>query len=166
MKCVNCGGRLALTKERHYKYVESGLPHVTLGNINVYKCEQCAQVEAEIPNIEALHTQMAEDIAHRERRLCHHEIRFLRKHIGLTGAQFAQFAGVTPETVSRWENGRIRMGDAAERLLRLMALCLPKDQGSYSFLRRITDEALEEHCEPEATVSYNLGAHDWQTATA
>jgi transcriptional regulator with XRE-family HTH domain len=50
------------------------------------------------------------------------EIRFLRKHIGLSGEDFAQRMGVTRETVSRWETGANQMGAVADRLLRLLVI--------------------------------------------
>ncbi len=39
-----------------------------------------------------------------------------------TGVQMARAVGVTPETVSRWENNQQPVGPVAERLMRMMAL--------------------------------------------
>ena len=47
---------------------------------------------------------------------------FLRKHIGLSGTDFAQRMGVARETVSRWETGATPMGAVADRLLRLLVV--------------------------------------------
>ena len=47
-------------------------------------------------------------------------MRFLRKYLGFSGVDFAGLLDVTPETVSRWENGKKQMSPVAERALRLM----------------------------------------------
>jgi transcriptional regulator with XRE-family HTH domain len=47
-------------------------------------------------------------------------VRYLRKYLGWSGADFAKRMGVTPESVSRWENDREQMSAVADRLLRLM----------------------------------------------
>src|SRR6185503_17125518 len=54
------------------------------------------------------------------RALASAEIRFLRKHIGLSTDDFAQCMGVQRETVSRWETGSRPMGPQADRLLRVL----------------------------------------------
>lgn len=56
----------------------------------------------------------------KRQRLLSSEIRFLRKQLGLSGIGLAMHLGTTPESVSRWEHGRTRMGTTADRLLRLM----------------------------------------------
>ena len=48
------------------------------------------------------------------------EVRFLRKSLGWSGADFARHMGVAEETVSRWENDATPIGPQADRLLRLM----------------------------------------------
>jgi DNA-binding transcriptional regulator YiaG len=65
-----------------------------------------------------LNEVLAKAIAKKPHRLTPGEIRFLRKYLGWSGKDFAQFMGVTPETVSRWENGAGRIGETAERFLR------------------------------------------------
>jgi transcriptional regulator with XRE-family HTH domain len=70
------------------------------------------------------------------------EIRFLRKHIGLSAADFAQRMGVARETVSRWETGANPMGAVADRLLRLLVVTHESTE-SYAvddFLRELDDE--------------------------
>jgi DNA-binding transcriptional regulator YiaG len=48
------------------------------------------------------------------------EVRFLRKHLGWSGADFAAHMGVDPTTVSAWENERKPFGTSSDRLLRLI----------------------------------------------
>jgi transcriptional regulator with XRE-family HTH domain len=53
-------------------------------------------------------------------RLSATEIRFLRKSLGWSGADFARHIGVDPATVSRWETGAQDIGQVADRFLRLL----------------------------------------------
>ena len=74
--------------------------------------------------------------------LAHPEIRFLRKHIGLSGAEFAQRMGGARETVSRWETGANPMGATADRLLRFLVYTHEPTE-SYAvedFLSELDDE--------------------------
>jgi len=123
MKCPQCGHTMKTARE-NYLYRESGLPNVTLVGIEVSRCPECGESEAVIPKIEQLHRALAMITAQKVPRLTPEEIRFLRKYLGWSGADFAMHIGVAAETVSRWENGSTRMSAAAERLLRLAALRL------------------------------------------
>jgi putative transcriptional regulator len=121
MKCPQCGHRMKTGRE-NYLYKESGLPNVTLVGIEVSRCPSCGEHEAVIPRIEQLHRVIGTAIARKRPGLTPPEIRFLRKCLRWSGAEFAAHMGVSAETVSRWENGSATMGSAAERLLRLATL--------------------------------------------
>lgn len=95
---------------------------------------QCGEEEVVIPNIEELHNVLAEIIALQENKLVPEEIRFLRTHLGYSGADFARKLGVDASTVSRWENGKMPMGDIAERLLRLMILAKQAPISDYQLM--------------------------------
>lgn len=121
MKCPQCGHQMKTARE-NYLYKECGLPNVTLVGIEVGRCSFCGEHEAIIPKIEQLHRVVVTTIARKTPGLTPAEIRFLRKWLGWSGADFAAHMGISAETVSRWENGSATMGSAAERLLRLAAL--------------------------------------------
>jgi putative zinc finger/helix-turn-helix YgiT family protein len=105
-----------------HRYDACGLPGVTLVGVAVSRCPQCDEVEVSIPNIEGLHKVIARALARKLARLTPAEIRFLRKYLGFSSADFAQLMGVRSESVSRWEHGRAAMGISAERLLRMLAV--------------------------------------------
>lgn len=121
VKCPQCDHPMKTARE-NYLYKESGLPNVTLVGIEVSRCPSCGEHEAVIPRIEQLHRAIAAAIVRKAPGLTPAEIRFLRKNLGWSGADFAAHMGVSAETVSRWENGAASMGSAAERLLRLATL--------------------------------------------
>jgi putative transcriptional regulator len=120
MKCMNCGAEMTSALE-NYSYKASGLP-VTLHNVEVRRCKQCGEHEVVIPRIDELHKTIAHALVAKRARLAGPEIRFLRTHLGWSGADFAKHMGVKAETVSRWENDRDVMSPLADRLLRLMVL--------------------------------------------
>lgn len=101
------------------RYDMGGLHHVVLHGVTVARCKSCAEEEITIPRIGQLHRALANFLVHQPRLFSSEEIRFLRKHIGLSATDFAQRMGVTRETVSRWENGT-QMGASADRLLRVL----------------------------------------------
>lgn len=119
MTCVDCGGKMTSTRET-VKYDASGLSGVTLRNVEVRRCEGCGGYELVIPKIEQLHQLMAHTVIRKPAALVGEEIRFLRKYLGWSGADFAAHVGAAPETVSRWENGKLTMSPQADRLLRTM----------------------------------------------
>ncbi len=119
MKCLNCGSMLKTTRENH-NYKESGLGSVTLVGVEVSACAGCGDREVAIPAIEELHQLIAGAIVLKAARLVPEEIRFLRKHLGLSQPDLASLLGVTVESVNRWENAKVQMSVSAERLLRFL----------------------------------------------
>ena len=121
MKCLVCGATMKTTRE-NVRYAACGLPHVTLRNMEVSRCPQCGEEEIAIPRIEALHKAIAQALITKPFRLDAAEIRYLRKYLGWSGADFAEHMGTSRETISRWENGTVPIGPQADRLLRLMVV--------------------------------------------
>jgi putative zinc finger/helix-turn-helix YgiT family protein len=119
MKCDICGAQMKSGRE-NYRYTACGLDSVTLMNVEVRRCPECGEYEVEIPRFDELHRLIAQTVASKKERLTPQEIRFLRKYLGFSGVDFAATLDVTPETVSRWENGKKQMSPVAERALRLM----------------------------------------------
>jgi putative zinc finger/helix-turn-helix YgiT family protein len=117
--CSQCGKPMKVGRE-NVKYDASGLPGITLENIEVRRCPGCGEYEVVIPRLEELHALIATAILQKSARLTGDEIRYLRKFLGWSGADFARMIGAKPETVSRWETGNAAMGVQADRLLRLM----------------------------------------------
>jgi putative zinc finger/helix-turn-helix YgiT family protein len=121
MRCPTCDGELTITHGRHH-YTASGLPNVYLHGVETRSCAACGTCDVAIPGLLRLHRALALSFAKKRARLTGAEIRFLRKHLGWSGVDFARSFGVTAETVSRWENEKEQMGAAAERLLRVLSV--------------------------------------------
>ena len=121
LKCFGCGHGMTTGRE-NVKYDASGLPGVTLVDVEVSRCGHCGQYEVAIPRIEELHRVMAIALVRKSARLTPAEIRFLRTTLGWSSRELADHMGAAAETVSRWEHGKTPMGPQADRLLRLMVL--------------------------------------------
>ncbi len=119
MKCDDCGKLMKSSRGNHH-FLECGLPNVFLVDVGMATCPSCGRKRITIPNLSGLHRAIAQVVSRKLARLNAKEIRFLRKHLGFSGADFARHMGVTASQVSRWENAREVMGSGAERLLRLL----------------------------------------------
>lgn len=98
-----------------------GLPGVRI-TTEVARCPKCGAYEVLVPNTDGLHRAIARRLIQKPERLAGVEVRFLRKVLGWSGADFAQHMGTSAETVSRWENSSAAIGPQADRLLRLMVM--------------------------------------------
>jgi len=149
------------TRRENYHYTASGLPHVTLQQVEVSRCPCCGETEVSIPRIEALHRAIAAALARKPARLAPEEIRYLRKYLGWSGVDFAARMGVTPATVSRWEHGTGPMGNTADRLLRLLVVHqAPVQDYSADLLAEIAEEP-ETHA---MRLGLDVDKDDWHAA--
>jgi len=106
MKCFECEtGKMSASKDA-YRYYECGLPNVILIGATVHRCKHCGAEYVSIPDMEGLHRVLAMAIVNRDGRLTSSEIRFLRKSLGWSGADFARKFHVSPSAVSRWESDK------------------------------------------------------------
>lgn len=104
-------------------YPESGLNNVQLMNVPVWVCEN-GHEEMDIPAVTVLHELIAHSIIRKPAPLDRHEIRFLRRRVDLTGREFAAHLGITPEHLSRVENGPRRPTKSLDLLIRLASASL------------------------------------------
>jgi DNA-binding XRE family transcriptional regulator len=142
MKCLECGGAMK-TRRESYRYDAVGLP-VTLIGVEVSRCPRCGTLVS------------------RRGRLTGAEVRFLRKHLGWTGAELARHLGVQPATVSRWENDAQPVGPVAERLLRLVvARHEPDSAFPLALLRDVADQDAR-----PVRLDFKVGRRGWEPRKA
>ena len=163
MKCT-CGSEMKIGKE-NYRYTESGLDNVTLLGVEVRRCPKCGEWEVVVPRLAELHRLLARAVATKRSLLKPQEIRFLRKYLGYSSADFAHAIDVAPETLSRWENGRSEINRIADLLLRFMAL--NRDPlTEYPSVAPSAVEQLPKQIDPEASTPdlqvRETGNHHWQ----
>lgn len=137
--CTTCGTPMETGRDE-VEYDAAGLPGVILRGVEVSRCPGCGATDVAIPREPALHQALARVVVNKPGRLTGPEIRFLRKHLGLSGQDFADVMGSDPSTISRWENGKEAMNKHADRLLRVMVL-LGKRLQKYQLARVARDDA-------------------------
>jgi putative transcriptional regulator len=138
--CRTCHEEEMKTTTENHLYVESGLPNVVLLGVDVRRCPKCGAFEVLLPRVAELYRVIANAVIHKPARLSGAEVKFLRKHLGWSGADFAAHMGVDPTTVSAWENERKTFGTSSDRLLRLMvARQAPVENYSLDELTKIAD---------------------------
>jgi putative zinc finger/helix-turn-helix YgiT family protein len=121
--CSNCGAVVKFVSS-DYVFAESGLKNVVLAGIPVAACRICGNQDVEIEALEEVLRRIAMEVIAQPHRLSGHEIRFLRKHCGLTQASFAALLHAHVTTVSKWENGGDIPGEQSDRLIRTVALAM------------------------------------------
>jgi putative zinc finger/helix-turn-helix YgiT family protein len=132
-----------------------------LENVEVFVCADCSEEELAIPGINQLERLLVDEICRQQSRLAPTHIRFLRKHLGWSGVDFARHFGVSPETVSRWENGAQAMGTQADRLLRVCATRLNPIE-DYAALEELLDRVGGETI--EAALNVRRAGQHWERA--
>ena len=149
--------------EDPYRYSSSGVPGILLYGIPVHRCPRCGAETAVFPRIAQLHRVMARELAGKAGPLTGDEVRFLRKGAGLSASRFAALLGVTPEHLSRVENGHYAsLGPAADRLARAIALlALDREDAREILLRTAAERGTDTRGRPPA---FELGRGRWRTA--
>ena len=118
--CDSCGKPMRVITT-NYRFDEVGLP-VLLKNVEVAECKKCGTREPIIPNVDGLMQAIAFAVVTQPCKLTGSEVKFLRKYIGLSGAEFARLVHVEPETLSRWQNEKEEIGKNSDRLIRFIVV--------------------------------------------
>lgn len=125
-KCTDCGNKLSVAT-LPYRYLESGLSNVVLQNVDSADCPNCGASAVTIPQPAKVQRAIALALINSPARLTGQQFRFLRKHLGLSGAGLARYLHTDKTKISKWETGLDRIGPATDRLLRLLAAALHPD---------------------------------------
>jgi putative zinc finger/helix-turn-helix YgiT family protein len=163
-KCHQCGKADLVAGRGTVEYRQSGLPYpVLLASVPVRRCPACGEEAITVPDPEGLHRALALHVVRARRPLHPKEVRFLRKYLDWNAGRLSAVVGVDPKTVSRWENGRQKVGPVAERLLRLLVL-----QRLEADARAFTDEVLarlgQGTIEPGESVRLSSSRAGWREA--
>lgn len=121
--CPECGERGRRVRA-DYVWKDVDLP-VTLKNVEQIQCGKCDNnIDVVIPRLAELMRTLALAVIHKPYRLRGEEVRFLRKYLGLTGADFSALLKVDKTTLSKWENNDDPVGEQSDRLIRAIAMAL------------------------------------------
>jgi len=122
-ECSNCGAP-ARRVRGDYEWENLGLPNVVLRGIELVKCGKCGNVDPVFPRVAQIMRRIALTVVRKPYRLTGDEVRFLRKHLQMTGEEFGAVCQVDRTTVSKWENGETPVGPQSDALIRMVALAL------------------------------------------
>lgn len=125
-ECTNCGQHVT-PERRSYRYAESGVSNVILQGIEVADCQHCGNSDVIIPSVAKIHRAIAQALANSPARLTGEQLRFLRKHLDLSGDQLGRYLHTDRTKISKWERGEDRIGQATDRLMRLLVAALDSD---------------------------------------
>src|SRR5713226_6432832 len=125
-ECTNCE-KPVTPERRNYRYAESGLSNVILQGIEVADCPKCGTSDVIIPRMVKIHRAIAQALANSPARLTGEQLRFLRKHLGLSGEQLGRYLHTDRTKISKWERDQDRIGPATDRLVRLLAAALDSE---------------------------------------
>ena len=104
MTCSMCDNKKPLKKTKiTHKYKECGLDNVTLIGVEYYRCNKCGEEYFGYGNIEKLNEAIAHVLIRKKDFLTGKEVRFLRKHLGYSGAMFAKLIGYDDASLTRLE---------------------------------------------------------------
>jgi putative zinc finger/helix-turn-helix YgiT family protein len=125
-ECTNCEEQV-IPERRNYQYSESGLSNVILQGVEVADCPKCGTSDVIIPRMAKIHRAIAQALANSPARLTGEQLRFLRKHLGLSGEQLGRYLHTDKTKISKWERGEDQIGPATDRLVRLLAAALDSE---------------------------------------
>jgi len=109
------------TRGAPYAYTLSGLKDVFLVGISIHHCKACGEEIPVIPRVGELHHVIAMVLVRQGRLLRGDEVRFLRKNAGFQAGEFAALMEVSATYLSKVENGKLKLGLGADKLVRLLA---------------------------------------------
>ena len=124
--CSRCGLEVG-ARIGTFHYQATGLPNVFLQGVEIFDCPHCANTDVTIPHPLKVHRAIAMALTKSPRRLTGPQLRFLRKHLKLSGEQFAQYLHTDKASISLWEQGEETISPSTDRLVRLLAAALDAD---------------------------------------
>ncbi|PNU19747.1 hypothetical protein C2E25_11165 [Geothermobacter hydrogeniphilus] len=145
MICPDCKTVELVEKRETIRFEECGLSGVVLQDVLVRQCDGCGNRLVSIPNLSGLHRSIAMVLVNKPERLAPEEIRFLRKSLGWSKADFARKMHVRPEQVSRWESEKAPKPMQVQNELLLRTL-VAKGQKIEDYEEHLEEIASKEPC--------------------
>lgn len=160
MKCVQCGQEMEQLEGTH-RYDASGLKHVILMNVPMYRCPSCKATEVEIPGMEELHLLLGFLVVLQPTRLKTEEAKYLRKHMGYSQEELASYLGVTRGTVTRWESGKPIRLDQDKHLRRMYLTKKGNELQRLPEVSRILTAVIDRLPFPPKNPKLHIRKEDW-----
>lgn len=114
--CAICKGRLEAAAVDESIKVDG---HVFAAQLQAQRCTQCGETFVTADAMGLFELAVAAHLA-AAGASSHEAFRFMRKALGLKGTELAALLDVTPETMSRWEGGKVPVPRSPAALLAAM----------------------------------------------
>ncbi|HEY3451051.1 MAG TPA: helix-turn-helix domain-containing protein [Myxococcales bacterium] len=118
-RCVQCHAKVLRKADHQDSLTIAG--RVFSRKIPALRCSNCGETYIHGPDLGALERDATSVIA-REGPCSGETFQFLRKFLGMRGADLAELLDVAPETLSRWETGQRPVDRASWLALSVMVL--------------------------------------------
>lgn len=157
--CWKCGSK-RVTVERLVRPLTPDTPDLIIDGLQRITCQACGEVADSWTKSELLLELVKVELVNKPRRLTPGEFRVLRQAVHPQAKSFAAQIDVTPEILSKWENGKSPIPSTVDRLVRLLVavrwgLAVRLDEWA---TLGADDSALERR--------FVLGARGWRIADA
>lgn len=119
MECIRCNSKKPMRSELIvHRFKESGLDNVILHGVKQYRCSKCGETYYDFGDLNQLNRLIADTLLRKSDVLSGQEIRFLRTHIGHSSEMFARIIGLDKTSLSRIENGRVKVSSQVNMAVR------------------------------------------------
>jgi DNA-binding transcriptional regulator YiaG len=152
---VNC------TEQPPVLYKACGLENVYLrGGYTVR--EMGGETYMAVQDAEDLHRAIAEYLVLHQKNLVGREVRFLRRHLGVTQADLADCLGVSDQSIARYEKSDDPLTGPGDRLLRLLVLA--KLQGGPVMVAEVIEAIRQTDSTNTESLVMERGDDGWKIA--
>jgi HTH-type transcriptional regulator / antitoxin MqsA len=114
-KCPFCGGNTVLATEKDFDYAG-----VVLHDIQLYKCEKCAEGVFNPAQLKALDQKTVEAKREAQGLLTAEEIQAIIQELDIPQARVEKILGINPHSFNRWSKSKSIQSDLADSLLRIL----------------------------------------------
>ena len=119
MQCPSCDSKKTMKSEViTHRFKESGLDHVILNGVKLFRCAECGETIYDYGDINQLNRVIAEALLKKKGTLTGKEMRFLRSYVGYSSEMFAKILGYDKTSWSRIENERSKISTQVNMAVR------------------------------------------------
>lgn len=118
--CSSCGARAVVMTSAPLDMGDGLTPTIVHPDFDYEHCNACGEDFIPADRLDELFREAVSHERAQAGLLASEQIRDLRLRLGLTQRRLEAMLGVSPKTVTRWENGTVRQSQMADNFMRLL----------------------------------------------